>query len=127
MTILQLRKLADRTGSRPATVDANGNVTVEPWPCAGWAFEGDPPAETAISTGLVDQAKAEGWITTEGETVEHVPGGPAGNPWAKVHTFVGYTTLTFHMVDGDHRYTVTRNPGKYDNEVAWYYQLAKEG
>jgi hypothetical protein len=45
------------------------------------------------------------------------PAGPRDNPWANTHTFVCADALVLHMLDGDYRYRVTHQPGKYDDET----------
>lgn len=130
--ILKLRKLADTSaGARAARVDRDGNVLeYEPWPLLGIAFEGEPPALTSISTTKVAEARKEGWITGDNEQLVTAPGGPPDDPYRVVHTFVQYDALTFHTVDGDVRYRVTKNPGKYgtgtEAEVRWFYTLERE-
>lgn len=136
MTMLRLRKLADRSaGARTARVDAEGNVvSIDPWPSAGLAFEGDPPKDTAISAGKVAEGIAEGWLTVEGaEKPEVVPAGSPDNPWGKPpHVFQRYSHLTFQTVDGPVRYAVVRGPGKYPGkkgepaEVTWVHTLKRE-
>jgi hypothetical protein len=125
---LRIRKLADRSsGSRETRYDpttgqkylhnpATGGA--EPWPLAGIQLDGadgseGPPQTIGISTTVVDNGRAEGWITVEGENVVHRPGGPPGNLWAVTHTFRQVDTLIFHTVDGDVRYRVTHQPDKY--------------
>lgn len=114
LSVLVLRKFADKTGSRTATVDGSGNVIdIEPWPLAGIRIENDPVGITALTTTVVAQGRAEGWVTVEGENVVHRPGGPVDDLWRVVHTFMHYDAIVFHTVDGDVRFRVTRQPDKY--------------
>lgn len=114
LSVLQLRKLADKSGSRTAVLDGDGNVvSVEPWPLAGIRIENDPAGITALTTTVVAQGRAEDWISVEGERVVHRPGGPPGDLWRVVHTFIHYDVIIFRTVDGDVRFTVTRQPDKY--------------
>lgn len=144
MSILAIRKLADKTSSErvvrfdPETGERKlvnphtvGNAH-EPWPLKGVVFcdpngmMTDPPQETAISTTKVDEGQTEGWLTRENPRVVNKPGGPEDNPLLKVHTFIHADTLVFHTLDGDVRYTVVKQPDKVDDEVTWYYGLQLE-
>ena len=110
----------------------------EPWPFAGIRLEGgDPPKTATVSTSFVQNARAEGWMTVEGEQVVHRPGGPPEQPWRVTHTFVHADALVLHTVDGDVRYTVTQQPDKWPAEkndrdegfggdVRWFYELKLE-
>jgi len=114
MSVLELRRLADKSGSRLAQVDGDGNVTpLEPWPLAGVRIESDPAEIAALTTTVVADGRREGWVTVEGEQVVHRPGGPPSNLWAVTHTFVHADAIVFHTVDGDVRFRVTHQPDKY--------------
>lgn len=114
MSVLVLRKLADTSGVRAANIDANGAVVdAEPWPLAGIRIENDPADITALTTTIVAQGRAEGWLSVEGEQVVHRPGGPVGDLWRVVHTFMHYDAIVFHTVNGDVRFRVTHQPDKY--------------
>lgn len=161
---LTVRKLADRTeGERhtrlriPAdrvTVDpASGDLVLdpseaqtilwnpdtpgfdhEPWPFAGISIEGGVPKTCRVSTTFVKRGRQEGWITLENERVAHEPGGPDGDEWKTTHTFTHGDALVLHTVDGDIRYLVAHQPGKYDDpsepsgkRVDWFFDLKLEG
>lgn len=121
---LVIRKLADRSGGGDP-----------PWPFIGLRFEGPPPIRTCVSTKKVKDGLVEGWLTAKGETVVHRPGGPPEEPWRLAHTFIHYTEISFHTVDGVFRYRVARNPDKwpewkhegtelgFGGEVLWTYEL----
>lgn len=136
---LRIRKLADTSeGERVRQFDpVTGEKKLinpetgahEPWPLAGVQFEGDPPEYTRVPTSVIEKGVAEGWITREGENVVHAPAGPPENLWRDSHTFVEADKVIFRMIDGDHEYDVTHNPGKYDHDngvggtVDWFYDL----
>jgi hypothetical protein len=119
---LVIRKLADQSsGTREFRYDPNtgerhlynpATGQPEPWPFAGIKLEEAPPC-ISISTGLIDRARAEGWVEVENERVVHRPGGPPNDQWRVTHTFRQYDILVFHTVDGDVRYRVTHQPDKY--------------
>lgn len=145
MTILRIRKLADRsTGRREKLHDPKtgqpylynpdtSGTDPEPWPLAGVEFVGEPPAETIVPMRWVSQGVAEGWIERVGEQIDHQPGGPLNNVWAKTHTFVQASQLVFKTVGGDVTYNVRHNPGKYYDDpgspsgtrVDWFYRLER--
>lgn len=123
---LRLRKLADRSeGSRITRYDPQTGAKKlvnpdtpgedhEPWPLAGVQILDDPlPRTCRLSTGLVAQAAHEGWMTIEGGEMVHRPGGPPEDPWRVTHSLRHADELIIHTVDGDVRYTVTRQPDKY--------------
>ena len=127
MTILRIRKLADKSSGRRETLhnprtgqsylynpDTPG-TDPEPWPFVGVEFVDDPPTETMVPTRWVAKGVEEGWIERVGEQIDHQPGGPPGNPWAKTHTFIQAEQLIFKTVHGDVAYNVRGNPGKYDD------------
>lgn len=164
-TGLKMRKLADRTTENrevklripagTAVSDETGALLVdpgqvqkilvnpatpgfdhEPWPSAGIELI-DPPKHLRIGTGKVSQGRAEGWLTVEGESVVHRPGGPREEPWRVTHTFAQVDALVFHTVHGDVRYRVVGNPDKwpaekidgdlgFGGEVRWYYDAELE-
>lgn len=128
---LSIHKIADKTsGERVARFDpetgerrllnpATPGDEHEPWPLAGVEFVGDPPSETRVPTGYVDNARREGWIVLEGARPVVRPGGPPEDPYrvdpAKgiPHVFVHADAMVFKTVHGDVRYSVTRNPDKW--------------
>lgn len=123
---LTVRKLADTSeGTRvvrfdPVTgekllVNPDTNA-VEPWPLAGVEIVGNVPTFTAVPTSWVGKAKAEGWLTLEGERVEHRPGGPADNVWGTTHTFIHADAIVIHTVGGDVRFKVAKNPDKFADD-----------
>lgn len=143
--MLVIRKLADKsTGTRVQMYDPitgekrlvnpeTPGTTHEPWPLAGIQIEGEIPSNPCPAMDWVARAVAEGWIELENEGVEHAPGGPENNQWAVTHTFVTADAITIKTVDGDVRYRVVQNPGKYDDEnepsgkrVDWSYHLELE-
>jgi hypothetical protein len=125
--VLHIRKLAGEDGRpRVPSHDLEGRHTfrdlitgeVSPKPLAGIQIgspddRGTPPQVTGVSTQLVDQGQAEGWLTLVDAEPKVFAGGPATAPFAKTHTFVHAAKIVFHTVDGDVTYRVTRNPGKY--------------
>jgi hypothetical protein len=155
METLTIRKLADKSdgervkGPHPETGEpvlinpATG--AVEPWPLAGIQIEGDAPETTRVPTKFVARGRAEGWITVEGESVAHRPGGPAEDPWRVTHTFVQLDAIVLHTTEGDLRYRVTHQPDKYvdsgddsatvtddiyangETRVDFFYDLEREG
>lgn len=143
MQQLKIRKLADKSvGTRLAGFDQDTGESVlinpatnkpEPWPLAGIRFEGDIPTETAVSQRYVQAAQGEGWLVLENQRVATAPGGPPHAPYSKVHTFVQADALIFKTVDGDVRFAVTQNPGKYESAsepsgyvVDWTFKLLRE-
>lgn len=72
-----------------------------------------PPA-IRISQKFVGAAD---WIEQTHARVVHKPAGPAEDPWRATHTFVHCDELVLHLLDGDVRYRVTRQPDKYDTET----------
>lgn len=125
MGILAIRKLADRSqGTRVPRYDpVTGEKFLfnpetqraESWPLLGVEFDGEAPEECKVSTGYIANAINEGWVVGEGQKLVHAPGGPAEDQWAKTHTFVNYSTLTFKMVSGDVKYEVVGQPGKFED------------
>jgi hypothetical protein len=125
---LTIRKVADQSeGTRvthfdPVTgerllINPDTNA-VEPWPLAGVKIVGDTPRSTRVPTTWVAKAKAEGWLTLEGEDIVHRPGGSAENRWGTTHTFVHADAVVLHTLDGDVRYKVVHQPDKYaDNST----------
>lgn len=90
--------------------------TGEPLPkaCAGVVPEGDLPAALRISQKICG---AEEWIELVNPRPVHKPAGPPQDPWRSTHTFVHCDELVLHLLDGDVRYRVTRQPDKYDTET----------
>lgn len=127
----RVRKLADKSsGERikrfnpetgeayladPATWDANDPSThvATPWPSLGYVIEGELPNKTALNSGFVTKAVAEGFAELENRRVVHRPGGPEDDPWRVTHTFVQADAIILHLADGDVRYRVVENPDKY--------------
>jgi len=132
MAGLILRKHADKTtsarvvrydpetGAKKLVNPDTPGEEHEPWPLAGISIENTPDV-ARLSTTLVEQGKAEGWLSTTGDRVVVRPAGPAGDPLADRHTFVHYDTITFHTLDGDIVFRVTHQPDKYaDHSQATY-------
>lgn len=148
----RVRKLADKSsGERvkrfdpvtgeayladPETWDADDPSThvPTPWPSLGVVVEGELPQQTALNTGFVTKAVAEGWAELENRNIVHRPGGPAEDPWRVTHTFVQADSITFHLANGDVKYRVVQNPDKFPAEknefnegfggdVSWMYVL----
>jgi hypothetical protein len=109
-------KFDEETGARKLVDPTTPGTSHEPWPTKGWNLE-NTPEETTVSQSLMRQWIADGFVTAEGERVEHAPGGPPEDPWRVTHTFYNYDTVTFHTLDGDVSYDVTFNPGKYNDDV----------
>jgi hypothetical protein len=126
--MLEVRKLADRSGSRVRMFDAKtGQPKLvnpatpgedhEPWPLLGVTIIGDPPEYTSAGMRWVDKAVQEGWAQRVGERAVARPGGPADAPWSTVHAFVQADKLVIHDHERGHVvYAVTRNPDKYDED-----------
>lgn len=122
---LRVRKLADTsegervkrydpvTGAAKLVNPATDGDEHEAWPLLGVQFEDGAPKTVRVSTNYVAQGIAEGWIETENPQIVHRPGGPAADPWRVTHTFTHADAVVFHMVDGDYRYAVVRQPDKY--------------
>jgi hypothetical protein len=136
--ILAVRKLADYTdgerlvrydpdtGERLLVNPATDGDEHEPWPLLGVEPIGDLPDICIVATTFIATGVADGWVELEGEKIMHVEGGTEQEPWAVTHTFVTADTVVFKFLDGDIRYEVTRQPGKYDEDVVWAYELRKE-
>lgn len=150
MSILTLRKIADtssgervprwdpETGEKFLVNPATGEP--EPWPLLGVQIEGEPPETTTIGTTVVERARQEGWLSLEGERAVVRPAGPAHAPYLKQHTFVHADALVLHLLDGQVRYRVVRNPDKWHDgpegtdvagdptaRVEHFYTLEREG
>lgn len=144
---LRIRKLADKsegqrifrwdpdTGEKTMINPATGQP--EAWPLAGIQFKGDPPAACRVSTTKVVEGVSEGWIELDNHDPEVVPAGPVDDPWKPgspiPHVFHKADAITFKTVDGDVRYSVTHQPGKYDDpdepsgtRIDWFYDLTLE-
>ncbi|MGE3795093.1 MAG: hypothetical protein AB7I38_14360 [Dehalococcoidia bacterium] len=117
MEILRVRKLADRSAPvarfDPTTGEPLANP--EPYALAGLRIENDggPPTETTVGITFIDRGIAEGWLSVQGETVVHRPGGPASNPHSLTHTFRHFQRIVLHTVDGDVTYRVVHQADKY--------------
>lgn len=158
---LTVRKLADRssgtrevrfdpvTGAKKLVNPETPGEDHEPWPLLGVRVEGEAPEETQVPTSWVDKGIAEGWIVAVGGRPVVRPAGPTQDVWISSHTgtphvFMHYDALVIKTVDGDVRYTVTRQPDKYvidgdekasvtpdayaagETRVDWYYDLKLE-
>jgi hypothetical protein len=143
MAILAMHKLADKEGQERIRVPILQNVVLrngetvqvatgeyklvnpdtpgvehEPWPSAGIDFKGEPPEETTVATGYVDNAVAEGWMSRVNERAVVRPAGPKQNVYNSTHTgaphvFLHCDEIVFHTVRGDTRYRVIEQPDKY--------------
>lgn len=72
------------------------------------------PRVTGLATHYVANAVVEGWMELVNPEPHHYPGGPAGDPWRVTHSFMHADAIVIKTLDGDVRYRVTRQPGKYD-------------
>lgn len=111
---LTIHKLADKSAAVPR-------------PLLGIRLE--PVLDAArVPTNVIATGIAEGWITGEGETVVHRPGGPPEDLWREAHHFRHFDVLVFHTLDeGDVRYRVTHQPDKYaDHAQATYPEAVKK-
>lgn len=125
MGVLVIRKLADRSqGTRVVRYDpVTGEKFLfnpetdraESWPLLGVDFDGEAPEECSVSTGYIANAVNEGWVVGEGQKLVHASGGPPEDEWARTHTFVNYSSLTFKTVSGDVKYEVVGQPGKHED------------
>lgn len=90
-----------------------------------------PPERISVP---VEYATRQPWIEIRGQRPVVRPGGPASNPFAKVHTFIHADELVLRMADRDWHYTIVGQPDKYDAageptdsagdptcEVRWFY------
>lgn len=121
---LVLRKHADRssgerivrynpeTGEKKLVNPDTPGEEHEAWPLKGVTIENIPDVGR-LSTTLVEEGKAMGWITTTGDRVVIRPGGPGSDPMAVRHVFVHYDTITIHTLDGDVVFDVVHQPDKY--------------
>lgn len=157
---LTLRKLADQTVEREKLFDpftgraillepekataliaelkpVMKDITPDPRPFLGLRIEGDPPKRTSVSTNLVEQGIAEGWIEGEDEDLIVRSSGPRSRPFGpRPHAFLHFSALTFKTMDGEVRYKVVDNPDKwpeekegkagFGGEVRHYYVLQLE-
>lgn len=120
---LQIRKLADKSGSRRD----DGS-----WPALGLvAFEGEAPKSTIVPTTFIERGLAEGWLEAEGGTPVVRPAGPTQDVWTSSHTgtphvFVHYDALTFKTPDGPIRYKVDHQPDKYVDGGSDTQKVTKE-
>ncbi len=157
MSLLMIKLIPDRTGQErvvkfdPDTGErrlvnpATPGDEHEAWPLLGAVFCDDTGEQIeAPETLLVQQkyARDASFIELVTATSKSVPAGTAADPYSKEpHVFVQCKELVFHMLDGDHRYRVLKNPGKYDSAtnievdsaadpttyVTWDYELKLEG
>lgn len=128
--MLAIRKLANRegqervvrfdpvTGEKKLVNPATSGEDHEPWPMAGVRFEGEAPDTISVPMSYIDIAVAEGWVTRINERGVVRPAGPSQEVWASSHTGIPHTFIqadevVFHMIDGDYRYKVVRQPDKY--------------
>ncbi len=144
---LIVRKLADYSAGQrisrfdPATgekflADPAEPDVAKPWPLLGVTIEGKPPKEAELPLSWVQRGVSEGWISLEGSSHVHRPGGPAANPWAVTHTFVQADAIVLKCVEGDVRYEVLDSPDKwpaekdgdlgFGGEVRWFYRVRLE-
>jgi hypothetical protein len=140
---LRIRKLADYSEGQHTRIHRwNPETGVKyvadaktgepkPWPLLGVVLE-HAPQSTIIPTTTVNRGRNEKWITLEGAEVKFEPGGPPEDPWRVTHTFEQGKFVVFHTVDGDIRYKIIHNPGKYIDEdepgrmrVDWFYLCEK--
>lgn len=90
---------------------------VYPRPLVGVRFSttdrqaAEAPDALALSTGYVE---SQPWIEVVNPSAVVAPAGPKDAPMAKTHLFPQAEALIFHMTDGDYRYRVVRQPGKYN-------------
>lgn len=132
---MKIKKLADKsverivrfdvaTGRRKLIDPETGNES--PRTLVGVMLLDYGERET-ISTKLVQQGIAEGWIEGRGEEVRHAPAGPPAQPWKRTHTFVCYQQLVFRTVEGDVVFDVVKNPCKKPDgdrdRIDWAYDL----
>ena len=105
------------TGEKRLVNPATPGDDHEPWPLLGITLEA-APQETTISTTLLAEGVAAGWITAEnqravvrpaGATQDVLFSGQTGQP----HMFVHCDRVIFHTLDGHVAYRVTHQPDKY--------------
>lgn len=129
--MLQLRKLADRSGPEPARnkatgVDDDGNpilenprlahgALLEPWPLAGVELIGDPPTEHNFADTYVARALSDGYLTIENARPHASPVPPGVQPYDRDPVLTG-DEIVIKLVDGDLRYRILECPGKYPDE-----------
>lgn len=128
--MLAIRKLADResgervvrfdpvTGEKKLVNPATPGDEHEPWPLAGVRFEGEAPDQVSVPMDWVQRAVAEGWAELVNQRAVVRPAGPTqdvlvSSHTGAPHTFIQADEVIFHMIDGDYRYKITRNPDKY--------------
>lgn len=130
---LVVRKLADKStetryerydpesGEKKLVNPATPGEDHEPWPLLGVHFADTTGAKAAAPRVIQVPMKyvtREPWIEMVNATAKVVPAGPPEDPWkTEPHTFLQCDALILHTVDGDVRYRVLRNPGKYDTET----------
>lgn len=119
---LMVRKLAGEPGSGVHHLD---HITGQPalYPLAGVVFTDAqgrredlnrvPYPPQRLIRVPTDYVQREPWIEVVGPKPAIANGGPKANPTAIMHTFIQADELVLHMLDGDYRYKVTHQPGKY--------------
>lgn len=133
---LTFRKVGDRSkGERLVRYDheagekyllnpANGKR--EGWPLLAFTIE-EILDECTIPTSTVDRYSAENLVKLVDEKVVTFPGGPPHNPHQKIHVFRQASHLIFYTFEGEVKYKVTHNPGKYPDgnatRVDHFYNL----
>lgn len=106
---------------------------------SGTRGQTDPPKQVRLPASFIANCRREGWVEVEGAKTVYVPASPETAPDPlPPHTFVQLDSVTFKTVDGEVRYRVVHNPGKYDSkgkptetfdsshEVHHYYDLERE-
>lgn len=115
--VLRVRKLADRT----ATPTPSGT-----YPFVGLKVVSAPPF-CHIPTSFVTRGRDEGWLEVENPRLVERRGGPADEPWKVRHVFTHADAIVLTGTDGDVRYTVTRQPDKYEDGVEHFYGAKLDG
>lgn len=123
---LTIHKLADASVPRVKRFDPDTGesyladpVTGQPSPrtLTGIRLE-DPPDKVRVSTTVINNAVAEGWVTLENPEAVMRPAGATQDQMFSTHTgaphfFQHADAVVFHTVDGDIRYKVDHQPDKY--------------
>lgn len=124
---VRIKMFDENTGEPKLVNPATPGTLHEPWPLAGVVCEGPPPEKTACGMSWLRQAISEGWAELHDQEVHHAPAGPPEDPWRSSHTFYTGSRVVFHFDDGDVRYRILENPGKYTDaeppRVEWRYLL----
>jgi hypothetical protein len=149
---LSVRRLADKTnddGSRITVKGKDGKMRVvdkgtgkpKPWPSRGWIIQNyiwdesnqkrvpHIPPRVGIPMKSLNKWREMGFATVEGERPVHSPGGNKENPWKITHTFIHVDVIVLHTLEGDVRYKVVRQPGKYnlDTNEPTHVEALKDG